>query len=45
MRRAKQEQRSGPKGTSSKSLWVILGGLVAGAVVGWWSWLRSVRKY
>ena len=33
------------KGRSNRGLWVMLAGLVAGGVVGWWRWLRSVRKY
>ena len=45
MKRAKTAGPKGAKGRSNKPLYLVLAGLVGGGVIGWWRWLRSVRKY
>jgi hypothetical protein len=45
MKRAKKGAPDGKAARSNKSLYLMLTGVVIGGIVGWWRWLRSVRKY
>jgi hypothetical protein len=45
MKRVEKPAPNGEAGRSNKSLYLIMTGVVVGGIVGWWRWLRSVRKY
>ena len=42
----RRQHANGPtRPARSKSLYLMLGGMVVAGAVGWWRWLRSARKY
>ena len=44
MAQAKKAPPDGPEDRRSKSLYLMLGGLIAAGAIAWWRWLRSLPK-